>query len=48
MNYEILPITEDHIKSYCDALDKVAKEGKYLGFLEACKSRIVNYTALGK
>ena len=32
-NYKIIPITEDHIKEYNNAVDKVARERKYLAFL---------------
>jgi ribosomal protein S18 acetylase RimI-like enzyme len=34
MNYQIVPITEDHIVGYCAAVDSVARERKYLAFLE--------------
>ncbi len=34
MNYQIMPIAEEHIQGYCVAIDSVAKEKKYLGFLE--------------
>ena len=33
-NYQILPITEDHIESFRAAVDSVAREHKYLAFLE--------------
>jgi energy-coupling factor transporter transmembrane protein EcfT len=33
-NYQILPITEEHIKSFRAAVDSVAREHKYLAFLE--------------
>jgi ribosomal protein S18 acetylase RimI-like enzyme len=32
-NYTIVPILEDHIKEYNSAVDKVARERKYLAFL---------------
>ena len=32
---EIVPITQDHIESYHRALDFVARERRYLSFLEA-------------
>lgn len=32
-NYQIIPITEDHILGYNQAVDQVAKERKYLAFL---------------
>jgi RimJ/RimL family protein N-acetyltransferase len=34
MNYQIIPITEDHIEGFCSAVDSVARERKYLAFLE--------------
>jgi ribosomal protein S18 acetylase RimI-like enzyme len=34
-NYEIVAITEDHIESFCSAVGSVAREGKYLSFLDA-------------
>jgi ribosomal protein S18 acetylase RimI-like enzyme len=34
MNLEIVPITEDHIQGFCSAVDSVARERKYLAFLE--------------
>ena len=33
-NYQILPITEDHIEGFRAAVDSVAREHKYLAFLE--------------
>lgn len=33
-NYEIVPITEEHIESFHFAVGSVAKEGKYLAFLD--------------
>jgi RimJ/RimL family protein N-acetyltransferase len=32
--YEIIHITEEYIESYCAAVDSVARERKYLAFLE--------------
>ena len=34
MNFEIVPITEDHVKDFWSAVDSVAREHKYLAFLE--------------
>jgi RimJ/RimL family protein N-acetyltransferase len=34
MKYDIIPIIENHIEGYAVALDSVARERKYLGFLE--------------
>lgn len=34
MNFEIIPITEDHIQGFWSAVDSVARERKYLAFLE--------------
>ena len=34
MNFEIVPITEDHIQGFWSAVDSVARERKYLAFLE--------------
>ncbi|MBL7479688.1 GNAT family N-acetyltransferase [Legionella bononiensis] len=34
MNYEIVPIREQHIKEFWSAVDSVAREHKYLAFLE--------------
>jgi ribosomal protein S18 acetylase RimI-like enzyme len=33
-DYDILPITEDHIESFCAAIGSVARERKYLAFLD--------------
>lgn len=33
-NYQILPTTEAHIEGFCRAVDSVAREHKYLAFLE--------------
>ena len=33
-SYEIIPITEEHIESYCSAVGSVAREHKYLAFLD--------------
>ena len=35
MTHEIIPISEEYIQSYHQALDKVAQEKKYLSFFEA-------------
>ena len=35
MNYEIIPIAETHIQGFWNAVDYVARERKYLAFLEA-------------
>ena len=35
MTYQIVPITEAHIAGFRDAVDVVARERKYLAFLEA-------------
>lgn len=34
MNFKIVPITEEHIKGFWSAVDSVARERKYLAFLE--------------
>ena len=34
MNFEIIPITADHIQEFWSAVDSVAREHKYLAFLE--------------
>jgi ribosomal protein S18 acetylase RimI-like enzyme len=34
MSFEIVPITEDHIQGFWSAVDSVARERKYLAFLE--------------
>ncbi len=34
LNYQILPITEEHIEGFRAAVDSVAREHKYLAFLE--------------
>lgn len=34
MHFEIIPITEEHIKGFWSAVDSVAREQKYLAFLE--------------
>ena len=34
MTFTIVPISEQHIEGYCAAVDSVAREGKYLAFLE--------------
>jgi ribosomal protein S18 acetylase RimI-like enzyme len=34
-NYQIIPITEQYIASFREALGSVAREGKYLAFLDA-------------
>jgi ribosomal protein S18 acetylase RimI-like enzyme len=34
MNFDIVPITEDHIQDFWSAVDSVARERKYLAFLE--------------
>lgn len=34
VNVEIIPITEEHIESFWSAVDSVARERKYLAFLE--------------
>jgi len=33
--HEIVPISEEYIQSYHEALDRVAREKKYLSFFEA-------------
>jgi ribosomal protein S18 acetylase RimI-like enzyme len=35
MTYQIVPITEEHISGFRAAVDAVAREGRYLAFLEA-------------
>jgi RimJ/RimL family protein N-acetyltransferase len=35
MTYQIVPITEEHIPGFCAVVDVVARERKYLAFLEA-------------
>ena len=35
MTYQIMPITEEHIPGFCAVVDVVARERKYLAFLEA-------------
>ena len=35
MTYQIVPITEEHIASFRTAVDTVARERKYLAFLDA-------------
>lgn len=34
LHYQIVPITEKHIEGFCAAVDSVARERKYLAFLE--------------
>lgn len=34
ITYQIIPITENHIEEFATAVDSVAREGKYLAFLE--------------
>lgn len=34
MNYKIYPISEEYIQGFCAAVDSVARERKYLAFLE--------------
>jgi ribosomal protein S18 acetylase RimI-like enzyme len=34
MNFEIIPITEAHVEEFWQAVDSVARERKYLAFLE--------------
>ena len=34
MNFEIVPITEAHVNDFWSAVDSVAREHKYLSFLE--------------
>ena len=34
MKYEIIPIQESHIEGFWSAVDSVARERKYLAFLE--------------
>jgi ribosomal protein S18 acetylase RimI-like enzyme len=34
MHYQIIPITEEYIESYSRAVDSVARERKYIAFLE--------------
>lgn len=34
MNYNIIPITEKYITGFCSAVDLIARERKYLAFLE--------------
>ncbi len=34
MNFEIIPITEEHVEGFWAAVDSVARERKYLAFLE--------------
>ena len=34
MNFEIIPITEDRVQDFWSAVDSVARERKYLAFLE--------------
>ena len=33
-DYEIIPIREDHLESFWTAVDSVAREQRYLAFLE--------------
>lgn len=35
MNFEIIPISKEHIEGFWSAVDSVARERKYLAFLEA-------------
>jgi len=35
MTYQIVPIAEEHISGFRAAVDVVARESKYLAFLEA-------------
>jgi L-amino acid N-acyltransferase YncA len=35
MTYQIVPIIEEHIPGFCAVVDVVARERKYLAFLEA-------------
>jgi hypothetical protein len=46
MIYEIRPIAEDHIPSFRETLDEVAREQKFLSFLEAPPNQ--NPTGLGE
>lgn len=41
LNYHIIPITEEHIESFREALDSVAREHDYLAFLEGPPLEIV-------
>jgi hypothetical protein len=34
MNFEIIPISEEHVNDFWSAVDSVAREHKYLAFLE--------------
>ncbi|HEV2613961.1 MAG TPA: GNAT family N-acetyltransferase [Gammaproteobacteria bacterium] len=34
LDYQIIPITEEHIEGFCAAVDSVSRERKYLTFLE--------------
>lgn len=34
IDYQIVPISEDYIEGFCKAVDSVAREHKYLAFLE--------------
>jgi GNAT superfamily N-acetyltransferase len=34
-NYKIIPISEEHIESFREAVGSVAREGKFLAFLDA-------------
>lgn len=34
MNFKIIPIAEEHIEDFWFAVDSVAREQKYLAFLE--------------
>ena len=40
-NYQIIPITEQYIESFREALGSVAREQKYLGFLDAPSLEII-------
>lgn len=33
LNYQVVPITENHIEGFCAAVDSVARERKFLAFL---------------
>ena len=47
MNYQIVPITEAHIDDFWSAVDSVARERKYLAFLEGPPIQMTKDFVLG-
>jgi ribosomal protein S18 acetylase RimI-like enzyme len=47
IDFEIVPIAEEHIDGFCAAVDSVARERKYLAFLEGPKIEMSRAFVLG-